>query len=144
MTIGMKQGSVITIIGPGGLLHGLMSTVALHLESGLWGARFPLIMGKLYAGSLPAEDAHGAMLEARAMREGLRTLRPDQVVWDIDHLGEDPPWGKAVGPHVTSMADYFVTTTGRNLMDEIIDNLESLMEFGGTIDIVSFDGTPRR
>ena len=40
------------------------------------------------------------------------------------------------------MAGYFVTTTGRNLVDEIVDNLESLKEFGGTLDIISYDKVP--
>ncbi|NHZ94355.1 hypothetical protein F2P46_01130 [Massilia sp. CCM 8734] len=142
MTIGMRQGSVVTEIGPGGLLHSLMSTVAAHLENGNWGARFPLLMGKLYQGSLPAADVDAAILEAQAIKSGLMNLGPDMVVWDIDDLSLVPPRGKSVGTHVKSMAEYFVTSTGRNLMDEILDNLESLKEFGGTLDILSYDGVP--
>jgi len=39
MTIGMRQGSVVTEIGPGGVMHSLMSTIAVHLEDGRWGSR---------------------------------------------------------------------------------------------------------
>jgi 2,3-bisphosphoglycerate-dependent phosphoglycerate mutase len=99
-------------------------------------------MGKLYQGSLPAADVDAAILEAQAMKSGLMNLGPDMVVWDIDDLSLVPPWGKSVGTHVKSMAQYFVTSTGRNLMDEILDNLESLKEFGGTLDILSYDGAP--
>lgn len=142
MTIGLKQGSVVTEIGPGGLLHSLLSTVAVHLENGNWGATFPIIMGKFYQGSLSAEDVDVAFLEMRKIKKGLSLLGPDAVVWDIDDLTIDPPWGKTVGTHVRSMADYYVTTTGRNLVDEILDNLESLKEFGGTLDIISYEGMP--
>lgn len=137
MTIRMRQGSVWTEIGPGGLLHSLMSTIAFHLEDGNWGTRFPLLMGKFYQGSLPSADVDAAILEAQAIKIGLAKLRPDQVVWDIDDLALLPPWGMSIGIHIKSMADYFVTSAGRNLVDEIADNLESLREFGGTLDIIS-------
>jgi hypothetical protein len=38
------------------------------------------------------------------------------------------------------MAQYYVTETGRNLVDEIIDNLESQVQFGGPLEVVPFDG----
>jgi len=143
MTIGMRQGSVVTEIGPGGLLHSLLSTVAVHLENGKWGEKFPLIMGKFYQGSLPSSDVEPAIFEAKKIKEGLGLLSPDKVVWDIEDLKKDPPWGRDFGAHVTSMADYFVTTTGRNLVDEIIGNLESLKEFGGSLDIISYGSAPK-
>jgi hypothetical protein len=142
MTIGMRQGSVLTEIGPGGLLHSLFSTVAVRLEEGNWGVRFPLLMGKLYEGCISSADADAAILEAQAIKLGLQKLGPDQVVWDIEDLSLSPPWGKTVGPHVRSMAEYFVTSTGRNLVDEIRNGLESLAEFGGTLEIVSYDRRP--
>lgn len=143
MTIALKQGSVFTEIGPGDLLHSLFSTVAVHLENGVWGARFPTILGELYQGSLPASDADAALVEMREMKRELSALPPDKVVWDIDNLSADPPWGRQVGAHVTSVAGYYVTTSQRNLVDEIIDNLESLQEFGGTLDIVSYRRIPK-
>ncbi len=142
VTIGLKQGSVVTEIGPGGLLHCLLSTVAIHLESGNWGSKFPLIMGKFYQGSLPASDGDAAFLEMHEIKRGLESLTPDKVVWDIEDLTKDPPWGRSYGPHVKSMADYYITTTRRNLVNEILDNLESLKEFGGTLDIISYNGVP--
>lgn len=142
MTIGMKQGSVVTEIGPGGLLHSLLSTVAVHLEGGRWGDKYPLIMGEFYQGCLLSNNAEPALLEMREIQEKLRTLTPDKVVWDIESPNTAPPWGKSYGPHVKNMADYYITTTGRNLVDEIIDNIESLCEFGGSLDIISYDGVP--
>jgi 2,3-bisphosphoglycerate-dependent phosphoglycerate mutase len=143
MTIGMRQGSVTTEIGSGRLFHSLMSTVAVHLENGNWGTRYPLLMGQLYQGSLSVTDVDAAMAEALAIKSGLRKLGPESVIWDIEDLTQAPPWGTVVGTHVTSMAEYFVTSTGRNLLNEIIANLESLKEFGGTLDIISYDGVPR-
>ena len=130
---------MLTIIGPGGILHALCSTIAAKLERGAWGSRFPRIMNELYQGSLAAEHATEAMREAQTIRSELALLPPKEIVWDIDQPGALPPWGERVGSHVANMAQYFVTTTGRNLVDEVVDNLESQIEFGGPLEIVPFD-----
>lgn len=140
MTIAFRQGSVLTVIGPGGVLHSLCSTIAVRLENGDWGSRFPWIMNGLYGGSLEEGAARLAYDEMLVIRNELAALPPSAVVWDIEKPGVAPPWGTQVGPHVTNMAQYFVTETGRNLVDEIIDNLESQLQFGGPLEIVPFDG----
>jgi 2,3-bisphosphoglycerate-dependent phosphoglycerate mutase len=143
MTIAFKQGSVFTEIGPGGILHSLCSTIAMHLEGGDWGSRFPALMNELYQGQLVSKHVDGAQRELAEIKRGLQTLPPSKVVWDIEDPNTRPKWTEDVGPHVKSMADFFVTTSGRNLLDELADNLESLKEFGGTLDVVSYDGAPK-
>ena len=63
MTIAFRHGTVISEIGIDVVLHSLLSTVAVRLEGGEWGARFPLIMIKLYQGRLDAWDADSALQE---------------------------------------------------------------------------------
>jgi 2,3-bisphosphoglycerate-dependent phosphoglycerate mutase len=138
MTIGFKQGSVITEIGPGGILHSLFSTIAYHLEGGDWGAKYPVVMKKLYSGSLSSQDVKEAYIEMNKIKTGLGKLMPEQIIWDIEDVTKAPPWGRVSPSHVKSMSDYYVTTTGRNLVNEIFDNLESLKEFGGSLDIVTY------
>lgn len=133
---------MLTIIGPGGLLHALCSTIAVKLENGVWGSRFPLIQNELYQGELASQNARNAMDEAQTIKRELGALAPTELVWDIERPDAAPPWGDDVGAHVSNMAHYFVTSTGRNLVDEIIDNLESQIEFGGPLQIVPFDGKP--
>jgi 2,3-bisphosphoglycerate-dependent phosphoglycerate mutase len=140
VTIAFRQYATLTIIGPGGLLHALCSTIAVKLENGNWGARFPHIMNELYQGSLPADRAPAAMAEAQTIRSELAKLPPTEIVWDIEKPGARPPWGDQVGPHITNMAQIFITDTGRNLVDELVDNIESQLEFGGPLEIVQFDG----
>lgn len=140
MTIALKQDNIITEIGPGGILHSLFSTVACRLESGVWGSKYPVIMMKLYQGRIDEGDVNSALSEMKDIKNGLALLHPDQVVWDIENLNQQPPWGSAIGGHVRSLENYYVTTSGRNLVDEIIDNLEALKEFGGDLEIISYQG----
>ncbi|WP_223502011.1 Imm70 family immunity protein [Pseudomonas sp. BF-R-24] len=142
MTIALKQENVITEIGPGGILHSLCSTIAYRLESGKWGEKYPLIMNGLYQGMLGQKDAGLALAEMQAIKEGLSQLKLDQVIWDIENPLQLPPWGLNVGGDLKNIDSYYVTTSGRNLVNEIIDNLESLKEFGGTLEIISYDGRP--
>lgn len=142
MTVGLKQRSVVTEIGPGGLLHSLFSTIAVRLEKGQWGSRFPTIMNDLYGGSIQASQHDNALRELQQIQQELETIGPEKVVWDMDNPSIPPPWGTEIGSHVTSMAHYYVTITGRDLIAEIFDNLESLKEFGGTLDLVSYNGAP--
>lgn len=108
----------------------------MHLEGGDWGAKFPLLMTKLYQGSLPAGDADGAVAELSIIRRELSRVSADKVVWDIDDTTKLPPWGNVAPPHVASAAEYFVAANGRNLLVELADNLESLQEFGGSLDVL--------
>ena len=137
MTVCLRQGSVTTQIGPGGVLHSLFSTVAVRLENGTWGSRFPVVMGNLYSGQLAVADADRALGEMQIIQRELRALSPSLVVWDAEDTSIVPPWGTPFGAHVRSCADYWVTINGRNLVAELVDNLESLKEFGGTLDVIS-------
>lgn len=140
MSIALRQKSVLTIIGSSDILHSLFSTIAVRLEDGQRGSRYPLIMGKLYEGSLPEHDAGAAMQEALAIRTALRVLPPSAVVWDADEPHVLPPAEFAINTDLESAAHYWLTVTGRNLVDELVDNLESAIEHGGSVDVVAFNG----
>lgn len=139
-SIAFRHGDTITDIGFDIVLHSLLSTVALHLEGGNWGERFPLIMLKLYRGSLAAADAGAALRELQAMQAGLASLSPAHVVWDINDLARQPPWGQAINPGTTSMANYHATVEGTNLLDDMLACVAALKEQGGVLEIMPFDG----
>ena len=142
VTVAFKQENIITEIGPGGLLYSLFSTIAFHLESGKWGSVFPLIMNELYSGKLEEANAQKALVEANAIKEGLSKLGPEQVIWDIENLSEKAPWGDEVGDHVKNVAMFYITVNGLNLVDELVENIESICQHGGTLEIISYEGSP--
>lgn len=139
MTIAFRHNAVITEIGIDVVLHSLLSTVAVRLEGGEWGARFPLIMIKLYRGRLDGLDADAALLELRQIRAGLARLEPDMVIWDFNDLARQPPWGDAVAPRIISIANYHTTNTGQCLLDDMFDCVRALQRTGGVLDIIALD-----
>ena len=133
-----SNGRIITEIGSGDLLHSLFSTIAARLEGDQWGSKFPLVMEQLYQGlAITRETAPHALVEWRSIRAGLAGLPPSAVVWDIEQPGKAPPWGNKVGPQVTSMANYYMTRHGLNLVTDILENLECVVESGGSLQLVS-------
>ena len=103
MTIAFRLPGMYMEIGPGKLFHAFCSTIAVHLEDGLWGTRFPVLQQRLYDGRVVAEDARMLMLELDAIRSGLRKFPPDKVVWRNED-GTTPEWVMKAGPHVTDLS----------------------------------------
>jgi 2,3-bisphosphoglycerate-dependent phosphoglycerate mutase len=107
-------------LGDASLLKSLSSTIFLRLEDEYWGSVYPTVMERFYSGRLPYIDADTARRELNSIREGLRRLPPDQVVWDFENPSARPPWGDKISPHITSLANYFVTSDGKDLI-QVLD-----------------------
>ena len=99
-------------------------------------------MNKLYQGRLDQVDSVPALKELRQIERELADLPPSAVVWDAEDCLARPPWGDEVASHVKSMARYFVTKNGLDLMMELIENVEAMQQFGGTLEIVSYRDHP--
>lgn len=123
MAVGIKVGSITDEIGTSDFLHAFFSTVSYNLEGG-WGSRFPTLLNNLYQGDLEAGLAESALAELKQVKGELATLSPEHVVWDIEDLSKKPPWDSDISPDITSLANYFVTSTGRDLIAILIEALD--------------------
>lgn len=133
---------ITTEIGPGGLLTSFCSSVAVHLEKRRWGSVFPVLQNKLYQGNVPAGHARALVDELEGVRTGLGKVSPDQLVWDFYDPLAKPPWGPTYGPHIKSLADFYVNTGRRNLIDVLIECAQISIEFKRDMDVISYDKSP--
>lgn len=124
-------------IGSADFLHSFFSTVAYRLEGGHWGSRYPYIMEQLYQGELPAEYVSHAVSELRSIQNELRKLPPDKVVWDIDDLSKQPPWGENISDDIHDLSDYFVTSDGEDFITIFQSALQKALESNQPLKIVS-------
>ena len=124
-------------IGTGDFLHSFFSTVALRLENGLWGSKYPVIMNELYQGELPANKTDLAIDELIQIKEGLRGLSSEQVVWDIEDLSKQPPWGNKISPDITDLSSYFVTSDGEDFIGVLERALKTAAEEAHALKIES-------
>lgn len=137
MTVGLKLGSITDEIGEQDFFHAFFSTVSYRLEENGWGSRFPCLLKKLYQGRLEQGDATQALEELDVITSELREFSPDKVVWDIENLESRPPWGNNISSEITDLSNYFVTSTGRDLIGVLRECFEELRDRGGTLEVVS-------
>ncbi len=90
--------------------------MAYRLEGGKWGSRFPVIMNKLYQGKMKRKYADKAIKELTIIQKELQAFTPDQVIWDIEDLSKQPPWGNDISEDITDLSNYFVTSDGEDFI----------------------------
>ena len=44
-------------------------------------------------------------------------ISPQKVIWDIEDLAQQPPWGNDISEDITDLSNYFVTSEGEDLFD---------------------------
>jgi Immunity protein 70 len=117
MALVLRVGDKIFPVGAPSFLKAWFSTIATRVEKGAWGTQFPTIMRSLYAGVIPNAQAANALTELERIRLQLATLPPEQVVWDFEDPSARPPWGTEISSEITSLANYFVTSDGEDLIE---------------------------
>ena len=124
-------------VGEDDFLHSFFSTVAYQLEKEGWGSRFPALLGELYRGRLASDRVPEARRELETIRQELGELPPDARVYDYDDPNRETPW--PVPPGAGSLADTFLTATGKNLLDVLARALDVSEEAGADLEIRPFE-----
>ena len=138
MSVGIKVGSIYDEIGSGSFLNCLFSTVTVLLERGVRGAAYPVFSKQFYAGSVPAVEAEKLLDELRHIRAAFQAYAPSQVVWDMGDRTARPPWGDNIAPTITSLANYFVSSTGRDVFDLLEEAVMDARDSHTDIHIASY------
>lgn len=137
MAVGFKARYNWFQVGSGDFLYSFFSTICYHLESRKWGSKYPYIMRDLYRGKLKVEHIEKAMDELVKIRKGLQKLPPNRVIWNLEDLSQKPPWGDNISKDIKNLADYFVTSGGYNLLDVLVEALNTAKECGTDLEIES-------
>jgi hypothetical protein len=136
MAVGVQVGSIVDTIGSASFFNAFFSTIVAVLEDDARGSRFPALTETLYDGSLSPAEAARARGELARVREGLSQHPPSAVVWDLDDRGARPPWGDDISADITSLGDYFVASSGRDLIDALDEALEAAVTENTRLEIV--------
>ena len=107
--VSFRVGCMMYEIGTASFLHSFFSTVAYRLENNRWGSKFPVIMNELYQGKLSFENVPAAKEELTQIKKALTKLSPNKVIWDIEDLSKQPPWGDNISEKISSLGNYFIT-----------------------------------
>ena len=135
--VGFKSKYYWYQIGSGDFLFSIFSTVAYNLENQKWGSKFPMIMNELYQGELNSTHIPEATNELEQIEQGLAKLSPDKVIWDIENLSAQPPWGTNISSDITNLSNYFVTSDGEDFITVFKHALEKAEELNYGLKIAS-------
>ena len=135
MAVGFKVKFYWYQIGHSDFLHSFFSSVAYYLENRDWGSRFPVIMNELYQGKIKREDIDNAIEELNVIRKELQAFSPDKVIWDIEDLSKQPPWGSDISKDITDLSNYFVTSDGNDFLTVFLHALEKAKEIDSEVEI---------
>ncbi len=81
-------------------------------------------MNELYQGTLDKDNVETAIVELKKIQLEIQAFSPDKVVWDIDDLSKQPPWGKNISNDITNLSNYFVTSDGEDFITIFFNALE--------------------
>jgi hypothetical protein len=123
-------------IGEDDFLHSFFSTVAYQVEREGWGSRFPALMKELYMGRLPKDRVPAAHRELDEVRARLSALPPSERVYSYDEPNLPTPWDVPRG--ATTLADCFLTSGGKNLLDVLARALDVSAEAEADVEIRPF------
>ena len=115
-------------IGTASFLHSFFSTVAYRLENNRWGSKFPVIMNELYQGKLSCKNVPVAKAELTQIKKDLTMFSPNKVIWDIEDLSKQPPWGNNISNEISSLGNYFITCDGRDFIEVFNMALDAAIE----------------
>ncbi len=130
VAVAFRVGNLQWEVGASGFLNAFFSTISYRLEPDGFGTRFPTLMRHLYRGSLTADLTHPALRELADARDELRAFPPEQVIWDLEDPAARPPWGSNISVEITDLANYFVTSDGRDLINVLHDALAASQQSG--------------
>ena len=78
-----------------------------------------------------------AIGELAVISAELRDLSPDHVIWDIEDLSKQPPWGNDISEDITDLSNYFVTSDGEDFLTILLHALEKAKDVNEDVNIES-------
>ena len=111
-----RVGPIAYPVGTGEFLGSFFDTIAVLLEGGSRGSRFPALASLYENGELAPQLAGAARAQLAEAAVALAAFAPAEVVWDIDDPSLKPPWGDTIAPTIRTLAEYHVTSDGRQLI----------------------------
>lgn len=120
MDIITKSNSKKVHVGTASFLYCFYSTLMCQLN-GL--EDYSAVKKFLKSGAVDGEFVKRCANELVTIREALSHLAPDQIIWNMDDRSAAPPWGQDISSEITSLGNYFVTSDGKDLFEELIELL---------------------
>ncbi len=127
MVVGFSVDCFWHHVGRADALYSLFSTICLRLEDGKRGSKYPYIMNDLYNGKLENKFVDVAMNEVKEIKEGLKKLSFEDVVWDIEDLSMEAKFVYDVSDK-SSLLNFYINADRDNFIELLQKALETAKE----------------
>lgn len=108
-------------VGSNIIWDALVATVSVRLR--YYQAHIPLVMQFLRIKRCVTEHALETAVQFNLLRDELSKFDPKEVLFDQFDHSIKAPWGDQISKVVTSLAHYFTTADGKDLLYEIVSIL---------------------
>lgn len=143
MSLGVKYRYGLFNVGTVGFFNSFFATVCMRLENGVWGSRFPVVMRQLYWGRVEVASLQEGIAELEVIKREFLERPVSDALW-VTGVGNDrvePDYIVTRGEHAHNLFEYFVTSSGRSLIDRLLKcfsrafGCESVVEISGYITV---------
>ena len=86
-------------------------------------------MDDLYQGKVDYCNIDVAEKELLEIKDELKGIPANKVVWDIDDMSKSPPWGTNISSDIKNLSNYFFASDGEDIFEiffKAIDAAKSL------------------
>ena len=92
-------------------------------------------MENLYNGLLEKQYVENAIEELHTVKKEFSHIPPQKIIWDIEDLSQQPPWGNDISEDITDLSNYFVTSEGDDLFDVLFEALDVAKDDNENVEI---------
>lgn len=121
MVISSSDHKRIVYIGTSDILQSLYSTIRVRLD--YFKEKVPLAFNFLECGKCNSIAAMETAKQFNLLRDELSKVAPQQAVYDFRDLSRRSPWDGRISPVITSCANFYITSDGKDLLFEIVSIL---------------------
>ena len=105
-------------VGSSDIFYSLYSTVAIKLKD--FTKEIPLAWDFLKTGNYEGKNGYEVARQFNLLRDKLATLKPTEIIYDLNDVSIKAPWEGNVSPVITSCANFYTTADGKDLLYEIV------------------------
>ena len=127
MVIASEDGKRIIRVGSSDILFSVYSTIMVRLKYCHNSIRSAIIF--LKTGKCFSDKCMETAREFNLIRDALSQIKPEDAVYDFRDLQKEAPWKNNLSEVITSCANLFTSSDGRDLLFEIV----SILCYGGTV-----------
>jgi hypothetical protein len=121
ITLVTSDNKRVVEIGTSDIWVSVISTIEVRLK--LFKQRVPLAMKFLQSGKCDSTDALETARQINMIRDELSKVSPEKAIYDYKNPKKKAPWEGKISPIITSCANLYTTSDGKDLLYEVVSIL---------------------